>query len=198
MPIDARRQPTLTNEDELESARVKSMALSESPGPSSSGSLLNLANAYASEQAPMDLPESGAGSEAGGLPQVPDAHSKDPTAEMRDKFSLGDYSGALFVAEGLLEDDPANPEALRYAENCRAVLQKMYTARIGPLDRVPIVVVPRDQLRWLSIDHRAGFVLSLVDGVSSLEMVLDVSGMPLLDVLRILYELVQQRVIAFR
>ena len=74
----------------------------------------------------------------------------------------------------------------------------MYTARIGPLDRVPIVVVPRDQLRWLSIDHRAGFVLSLVDGVSSLEMVLDVSGMPLLDVLRILYELVQQRVIAFR
>lgn len=198
MPIDARRQPTLTNEDELESARVRSMALSESPGPSSGASLLNLANAYASQQSPMALPESGAGSEAEGLPQVPDAHSKDPTAEMRDKFSLGDYSGALFVAEGLLENDPANPEALRYAENCRAVLQKMYTARIGPLDRVPIVVVPRDQLRWLSIDHRAGFVLSLVDGVSSLEMVLDVSGMPLLDVLRILYELVQQRVIAFR
>ena len=34
--------------------------------------------------------------------------------------------------------------------------------RIGPLDRVPVVMVPRDQLRWLSIDHRAGFVLSLV------------------------------------
>jgi pyrroline-5-carboxylate reductase len=28
-------------------------------------------------------------------------------------------------------------------------------------------MVARDQLRWLSIDHRAGFVLSLVDGVSS-------------------------------
>ena len=72
------------------------------------------------------------------------------------------------------------------AESCRGVLKQMYTARIGPLDRVPLVMVARDQLRWLSIDHRAGFVLSLVDGVSSLEMILDVSGMPELDALRIL------------
>jgi hypothetical protein len=74
----------------------------------------------------------------------------------------------------------------------------MYTARIGPLDRVPMVMVARDQMRWLSIDHRAGFVLSLVDGVSSLEMILDVSGMPELDALRILSELAQQRIISFR
>ena len=45
-------------------------------------------------------------------------------------------------------------------------------------DRVPVVMVAREQLRWLSIDHRAGFLLSHVDGVSSLEMILDVSGMP--------------------
>ena len=38
-------------------------------------------------------------------------------------------------------------------------------AKLGPLDRVPMVVVPRTQMRWLSIDHRAGFVLSLVDGL---------------------------------
>jgi hypothetical protein len=59
-------------------------------------------------------------------------------------------------------------------------------------------MVPRDQLRWLSIDHKAGFVLSLVDGVSSLEMIIDVSGMPELDTLRILSELAQQRIISLR
>jgi hypothetical protein len=59
-------------------------------------------------------------------------------------------------------------------------------------------MVAREQLRWLSIDHRAGFLLSHVDGVSSLEMILDVSGMPLLDALKILAELQQQRVISFR
>jgi hypothetical protein len=118
--------------------------------------------------------------------------------EMRDRFSLGDYTGALVLAEGLLEDALDDPEVRECAEACRQVLRQMYTARIGPLDRVPVVTVARDQLRWLSIDHRAGFVLSHIDGVSSLEQILDVSGMPLLDALRILCELAQQRIISFR
>lgn len=118
--------------------------------------------------------------------------------EMNDRVALGDYSGALEIAERLLEIDASDEAANACAENCRSVLKQMYTARIGPLDRVPMVMVARDQLRWLSIDHRAGFVLSLVDGVSSLEMILDVSGMPELDALRILSELAQQRIISFR
>jgi hypothetical protein len=117
---------------------------------------------------------------------------------MRERFQLGDYSGALIIAEGILEDHRNNAEANECAEQCRTVLRQMYTARIGPLDRVPVVTVARDQMRWLSIDHRAGFVLSHIDGVSSLEMILDVSGMPMLDALRILCELAQQRIISFR
>jgi hypothetical protein len=122
-----------------------------------------------------------------------------PTAqEMNDRVSLGDYTGALEIAEKLLETDPDDQAVKVVAESCRGILKQMYTTRIGPLDRVPLVMVARDQLRWLSIDHRAGFVLSLVDGVSSLEMILDVSGMPELDALRILSELAQQRIISFR
>ncbi len=126
------------------------------------------------------------------------AAAGDLLQEMRERFSLGDYSGALVMAESLLEEDPNHPEAQKYVASCRTVLEQMYTARIGPLDRVPFVAVPPEQLRWLSIDHRAGFVLSHVDGACSLEQILDVSGMPTLDALRILYELAQQRVIAFR
>jgi hypothetical protein len=118
--------------------------------------------------------------------------------EMNDRVSVGDYSGALEIAEAILAEKPNDPVAKACAENCRQVLRKMYAARIGPLDRVPTVAVARDQLRWLSIDHKAGFVLSLVDGVSSLEMIIDVSGMPELDTLRILSELAQQRIISFR
>lgn len=118
--------------------------------------------------------------------------------EMNERVALGDYTGALAIAEKLLVDDPDNATITSVAENCRTVLRQMYITKIGPMDRVPMVMVPRDQLRWLSIDHRAGFVLSLVDGVSSLEMILDVSGMPELDALRILTELAQQRIISFR
>lgn len=122
----------------------------------------------------------------------------DPRSEMRERFALGDYSGALAMAESLLEENATDAEAREYAESCQAVLYEMYAAKIGPLTRVPVVEVARDQLRWLSIDHRAGFMLSLVDGVSSLEMILDVSGMPSQEALRILHELVEQRIISLR
>jgi hypothetical protein len=122
----------------------------------------------------------------------------DPVTEMHERFSLGDYSGALVMAESMLDENPTHVEAREYADSCRSVLQQMYTARIGPLDRIPVVDIARDQLRWLSIDHRTGFILSLVDGISSLEMILDVSGMPPLDALRMLFELVQQRIISIR
>jgi hypothetical protein len=132
-------------------------------------------------------------------PPPPVSKKAPPTEEeMNDRISVGDYSGALEIAEAILAENPGHVAAKATADNCRTVLRKMYAARIGPLGRVPSVAVARDQLRWLSIDHKAGFVLSLVDGVSSLEMIIDVSGMPELDTLRILSELVQQRIISLR
>lgn len=128
------------------------------------------------------------------------ATSKKPPGEreMNDRIEVGDYSGALEIAEAILVEKPEDTAATVCADNCRKVLRKMYAARIGPLDRVPSVAVARDQLRWLSIDHKAGFVLSLVDGVSSLEMIIDVNDIPELDTLRILSELAQQRIISLR
>ena len=72
----------------------------------------------------------------------------------------------------------------------------MYAARLGPLDQVAVVAVPAEQLRWLTLDHRSGFLLSHVDGVSSLEEILDISGMPHLEAMRIICDLIQQKVIA--
>ena len=125
-----------------------------------------------------------------------DLHEPDPLVDMRDRLALGDYSGALVVAEGVLEGDSSHNEAARCAETCRERLYEMYAARLGSLDRVPHVAVPPEQVRWLSLDHRAGFVLSCVDGCSTLEEILDVAGMPVLDALRILYELHSQRIIS--
>jgi hypothetical protein len=118
--------------------------------------------------------------------------------EMVDRLSLGNFSGALELAELILRKDPANEEASRIAEESREKLLHMYTARIGSLERVPQVAIPAEQLRWLSLDHRAGFVLSLIDGFSNVEMILDISGMTHFDALRILCELQEQKIIAVR
>ena len=131
-------------------------------------------------------------------PEITERTIEDPIAEMRERFSLGDYTGAFEMAELLLTEDPDDTEAAECAESCRGVLEGMYAARLGALDRVPVVIVQRTQLRWLSIDHRAGFILSLIDGSSTLEMILDVSGMPKLDAMRILHELLQQRIVSLR
>jgi hypothetical protein len=58
------------------------------------------------------------------------------------------------------------------------------------------VAIQQEEIRWLSLDHRAGFLLSLIDGSLSIEELLDVCGMPRLDALRILFGLFDQRVIA--
>lgn len=201
------QQRTYTNEALLEDARKQSARLSDIPPKSLSEASLDRAQLLSlADEAPvggaLDLVEAQSKPPGPPAPAAPvvtvSSAATEPESEMRDRFSLGDYSGALLVAEGLLEENPEHTEALRYAESCRNVLAQMYTARIGPLDRVPFIAVPREQLKWLSIDHRAGFVLSHVDGVSSLEQILDVSGMAPLDALRILYELAQQRVISFR
>jgi hypothetical protein len=195
---------TMTDELQLEVARAKSAESTQPPQPRSSG-LLSIADARVpSMPAPRSLsPSSIEAAVLGALattpgPEITERWIEDPSAEMRERFSLGDYTGALEMVELILADDPANLEAAECGENCRTVLENMYSAKLGPTDRVPMIIVPRTQMRWLSIDHRAGFILSLVDGTSSVEMLLDVSGMPRLDALRILHELVQQRIVAFR
>lgn len=210
------RQITLTNEVELEMARARS-AHSEPPR-ALTPSALSLADARAaSVPAPGGQPRARSMSptsiEAAVLgalgatnssppasagPEITERTIEDPVAEMRERFSLGDYTGALEMAELILLEDPGNLEAAECGENCRTVLENMYAARLGSLDRVPLVVVPRTQMKWLSMDHRAGFILSLIDGSSTTEMILDVSGMPKLDALRILHEFVEQKVVAFR
>lgn len=131
------------------------------------------------------------------VPPEPAAKS-DPLSELRERYALGDFSGALAIAEGILTGDPENVDAQRYAESCRDVLRQMYAARLGPLDQVPVVAIPTEQLRWLTLDHRSGFLLSHVDGVSTLEEILDVSGMNPLEAMRIIYDLLQQKVIALQ
>lgn len=133
------------------------------------------------------------------LPPVPEStrrKAEEPeVVEMKDRYATGDFSGALVVAEGILDADPSHEEARRCQTRCTEVLSQMYLARLGSLEQVVRVALSSDQIRWLSLDHRAGFLLSLVDGQSSIETLLDISGMARLEALRILFGLLDQRVI---
>ncbi len=131
-------------------------------------------------------------------PELSEHTIDNPLREMSERFASGRYSDALELAELILTAEPGNLEAAECGEDCRSTLEARLVSKLGSVDRIPTLLMQPSQMRWLSIDHRAGFILSLTDGVSSVELILDVCGMAKLDALRILDELVRQKVIALR
>jgi hypothetical protein len=115
--------------------------------------------------------------------------------KMQERLSARDYRGALVEAEGLLAADPANADAKRTAESCREMLAQKYLGSLGGRDQIPRALMAPDEVRRLSLDHRAGFLLSFIDGCMTVDEVLDGSSMPELDALQIMYELREQGVI---
>ena len=117
--------------------------------------------------------------------------------EMRDRFALDDFTGALRSAELVLGREPGNKEAEGVARASRERLAQGYISRIGSLSSVPVVMVPDAEVRWLGLDHRAGFLLSRIDGVATVDELVDVSGMGRLEALKILAELLEAKAIRF-
>ena len=64
-----------------------------------------------------------------------------------------------------------------------------------PLDSVPRLVVSQRELMAMPLDHRAGFVVSFVDGTYTVEMILDVCPLPRERALAILGELEERGII---
>ena len=71
----------------------------------------------------------------------------------------------------------------------------MYVTRLGDGSKALRLAVSVEELRWLTLDHRTGFLLSRIDGETTVDELLDLSGMPSLDTIRALFELVQQGVL---
>lgn len=112
--------------------------------------------------------------------------------EMEELYALDDLTGALRCAEMVLGRDPDNVQARHCADNCRRRLLHLYSSKIGDLTGVPASVLSESELRWLGLDRRAAFLLSRIDGVSSVEDVIDVSGMPRIEAMKTLVDLLDR------
>lgn len=113
----------------------------------------------------------------------------------RELLEFADHSGALQVVEQVLAEAPLNAEALALKTRCEATLTSMFESKLGDLGKRPKLRLRPDEVIWLNLDHRAGFVLAQIDGQVSLEDLFDLSGMSRLDTARILAQLVEEKVI---
>jgi len=75
-------------------------------------------------------------------------------------------------------------------------LDETYLRALGGPAGVPRVAVTPDRLTQHSLGIQAGFIVSRLDGESTIEDLIDISGLPRLETLRILYELVQDSIVS--
>ncbi len=114
----------------------------------------------------------------------------------RDLLDLDDHSGAvelILKAQALAPDD-GEVQALR--ERSERTLLAMFESKLGNMNAVPRVLLKDDEIIWLNLDHRAGFVLAQIDGTVSFDDVFAVSGMSRLDTARIIAQLIDEGVIS--
>lgn len=117
-------------------------------------------------------------------------------SRLRGELAKGNYEEARIAALELLARDPTDTEAYEFCESCHDYLFRDYVDRLGSLTSVPMQRLATDEMMNVGeVDHRAGFILHLIDGTSNLETVLDACGMDRLDALRILHELVGRGIV---
>jgi hypothetical protein len=87
--------------------------------------------------------------------------------------------------------------ALRDSEAIGAYgpLERECLSAVGSESAVLVVVVPLGKLKRLALDHVSGFLLSLMDGATNVEAILDISTLPRPLALRHLRGLLERGVI---
>lgn len=107
----------------------------------------------------------------------------------------GNPEQAMFLLARLLEQVPLHSEARELSKECATALEQECLSAVGSQASILIVAVSPDALKTLGLDHVSGFLLSLMDGVSDVETILDLCGLPRLLALRHLRDLVARRVV---
>ena len=113
----------------------------------------------------------------------------------RELVALNDFSGALELLNKVLQRKANDKDALQLYEVCEHNLTLMYESKIGSMDARPRTAIPPDEIIWLSLDPRAGFVLAQIDGEVSFDDLYAICGLKRLDTARILCELLEQGVV---
>lgn len=155
----------------------------------------------------LDVAESDSGDESEievqsgeGAAVRPSGSKAEPSVEdleikLHHFLEVDDFSDAWEVAKELVAIVPNHPKAISAIQTCEEKLELIYASKVGDPNGVPQVLIPAEEILWLDLDHRAGFVLAQIDGRSSFRDILLVTGMNRVDSLRILARLVKDKVI---
>lgn len=101
----------------------------------------------------------------------------------------GDLEHAVTAVDLAMSEDPNSALAQKLIHRNRDTIMFVFQGYLGDMNRTPVLARPLHQLGDTTINPRAAFLLSRIDGLLTLEEILDVSGMPRLEAFRYLCQL---------
>jgi hypothetical protein len=116
----------------------------------------------------------------------------------RSENHAGHFPVAVVAIDLALEQHPDSAVAQKLIHSNREVLYEVYRSFLGDMHAVPSLAMAMDKIPMHELDHRAAFLLSRIDGVLTLEDVLDVSGMARLEAFRHLSRLLLRGILELR
>lgn len=124
------------------------------------------------------------------------AEGGEPTIDQARRHHLaGEHEEALFLLTRLLELAPLHPEGSTLASECRQALERECLSAVGSESSVLVVAVSPEELKRFTLDNVSGFLLSVMDGATDVETILDISGLPRLLALRHIRGLLERGVV---
>jgi hypothetical protein len=120
----------------------------------------------------------------------------EPTIDHARRLHVdGEHEHALFLLARLLELAPLHPEATKLSSDCRQALERECLSAIGSESAILATAVSTEELKGFALDNVSGFLLSVIDGATDVDSILDISGLPRLLALRHLRSLFDRGII---
>lgn len=124
--------------------------------------------------------------------KVPREEPSQRVQEVRDEIVVeahrhieeGELDTALELLLSVSTSQPFDLELEATIELVRCTLHKQYLEALGDLNNVPQLAADPKELTKFNLSSDAGFLLSMVDGVTSLESLISLSGMDSFHALR--------------
>ena len=118
--------------------------------------------------------------------------------ESGEMIAAGDWEGALDLLRSTGDSHRATLEYEATIELVRSRLLRQYASRIGSLSSVPVVRGGAGEITGFNLPSDAGFVISLIDGTTSVADLISLSGMDAFEALRLVTSLLDSDIVEMR
>jgi hypothetical protein len=115
--------------------------------------------------------------------------------EARRLYEDGEFESAHDLLEAVLAREESHEDAKSLLATVGGELERVYQSKLGSLTKVPELNVSMSDIPSMNLDHRFGFVLSQIDGMSTFEDILELSSMTRLETLDVLAHMLEREII---